>query len=184
MYYNLVLLKYVQMTNVVPHFYSFIIFIDPNAVTSFTEYELHKACKDSNYDAVSELLPNIPDIDVFDDAGYTPLHYACEVGNEGIVGLLIDKGANCRKISTNMSQTPPFHIACSRGYDQVVNKILSLCAEHKNDILETQDSNCCTPLHVACRPNHEKVICIVIFINFYLIMLVYCCMCTKTHTSS
>ena len=51
---------------------------------------------DSDYDKVAELLHDeAVNISATDKGGRTPLHYACSVGNERIVGRLIQESVNC-----------------------------------------------------------------------------------------
>ena len=64
---------------------------------------------DSNYDDVYKLLHDdkeAVEINATDYIGRTPLHYACEAGNERIVRILIEGKAHC---------ITPLHIAGSHG---------------------------------------------------------------------
>ena len=66
-------------------------FTDKNGRT-----RLHRACMDSDYDEVAELLHDeAVNISATDKDGRTPLHHACSMGNERIVGCLIEESANC-----------------------------------------------------------------------------------------
>ena len=120
---------------------------------------LHKACKDGNYEEVDKLLQNeAVDINAADEGRHTPLHYACEGGDERIVKHLIEKGADCCIISSN--KKTPLHIACWHGHDKVVKKILSLCSKEdkKQKMLGALDCNGYTPLHIACEQEHTEVV--------------------------
>ena len=46
-----------------------------------------------------------PDVNSFDEKGWTPLHYACLIGNYQITGFLINKGAEIEALN-NMKQSP------------------------------------------------------------------------------
>ncbi|XP_019858429.1 PREDICTED: 26S proteasome non-ATPase regulatory subunit 10-like, partial [Amphimedon queenslandica] len=57
--------------------------------------QLHQACINGNCKEVDELLrKKAVDVNATDKDGCTPLHCACKIGNEGIVKLLIEKGAD------------------------------------------------------------------------------------------
>uniref|UniRef100_A0A1X7UDH7 Uncharacterized protein n=1 Tax=Amphimedon queenslandica TaxID=400682 RepID=A0A1X7UDH7_AMPQE len=54
-----------------------------NFSDNFGQTPLHRACIDSNYDDVYELLHNskvVVEVNATDYIGRTPLHYACEAG--------------------------------------------------------------------------------------------------------
>ena len=84
----------------------------------------------------------------------TPLHVACEVGNESLVGLLLVHGADVNKPAPGVLHETPLHIACASGHEAVV-KALMQC----NGIdVDVQDEFNCTPLFLACRRGHVGIV--------------------------
>lgn len=84
-----------------------------NFSDNFGQTPLHRACIDSNYDDVYELLHNskvVVEINATDYIGRTPLHYACEAGNERIVLLLMKRRAD---------SFTPLHITGSHGSKKI-----------------------------------------------------------------
>eukprot|EP00490_Sorites_sp_Unknown_P009634 CAMPEP_0114697388 /NCGR_PEP_ID=MMETSP0191-20121206/73726_1 /TAXON_ID=126664 /ORGANISM="Sorites sp." /LENGTH=251 /DNA_ID=CAMNT_0001996417 /DNA_START=1 /DNA_END=756 /DNA_ORIENTATION=- len=98
---------------------------------------------------------NAIDTDGFKDGDYisrnTALHYACDVGNAGIVSLLLDMEADIEK--TNKLESTPLHIAASHGYIEVVEILLKWKANinAKNKIGNTA-------LHCAVYAGHVDVV--------------------------
>lgn len=90
---------------------------------------LHATCDPTRYvnqrDAllvVVKLLDAGADVDIQDKDGDTPLHVACNEGNEAIVELLLRRGAN-----PNLQESDgdaPLHVACEKGYEKVVELLL------------------------------------------------------------
>ena len=112
---------------------------------------------DGNYEEVDKLLQNeAVDINATDKGGCTPLHYACEVGNEEIVKHLIQKGADCCKISNE--RRTPLHIACLHGHHEVIKSLCSADEGKKREMLDAIDFNGYTPLHVACEQEHTEIV--------------------------
>jgi ankyrin repeat protein len=90
---------------------------------------LHATCDPTRYvnqqDAllvVVKLLDAGADVDIQDTDGDTPLHVACNEGNEALVELLLRRGAN-----PNLQESDgdtPLHVACEKGYEKVVELLL------------------------------------------------------------
>ena len=69
----------------------------------FPAEKLHRAAEEGDMARASELVREGAALNVFDDIGYTPLHYAAKNERFEIVQLLIEAGANinAREEETN-----------------------------------------------------------------------------------
>eukprot|EP00960_Hanusia_phi_P064155 765713-Hanusia_phi.AAC.3 len=65
-------------------------------------------------------------IDLYDEAGRTPLHFACALGNQNAVEVLLDANANLSAISAE-GKTPLIH-AVERGHTKLVSELLTRLA--------------------------------------------------------
>ncbi|XP_019853129.1 PREDICTED: apicidin F cluster transcription factor apf2-like [Amphimedon queenslandica] len=113
-----------------------------NATDKNGRTKLHRACMNSDYDKVAELLQKEGvNIIATDKNKSTPLHLACTAGNERIVDLLIKKIADRlapalqRNFinSTDGNENTPLGIACYKGHTQVAELLLN----HGADINHT-----------------------------------------------
>ena len=86
--------------------------------------QLHRACKDCNYEEVYKLLCNGASIFATDNDGCTPLHCACEGGDKRIVELLIQKSADGLKVPISNEQ----FINCTDD-----NKVRDTCMINNNN---------------------------------------------------
>ena len=100
------------------------------------------------------------DINATDNNGRSAFDYACKVGNEGIIDLLIKKGADYVRLRCALSyQRTPLHIACLHGHNKIVSKILSLCSKKdKKKLLNAVTRKGYTPLHYACEQENTEVV--------------------------
>ena len=80
----------------------------------------------------------------------SPLHAACEGGNEKVVGVLLDAGAD---INFYCCDVTPLLIAVWEGREKVVELLLERGA---NPNLQYLRSNA-TPLHIACQEGYETI---------------------------
>jgi len=74
-------------------------------VPEYVDGELLSACFKGNIEKVSECLNRWEDVNLPDDDGDTPLHKAVMNGNQDIIKLLVERGAEPRK-SNRYGQTP------------------------------------------------------------------------------
>jgi len=118
---------------------------------------LHATCDPTRYvnqrDAllvVDNLLDAGADVDIQDRDGDTPLHVACNKGNEEIVKLLLLRGANPNVHETDGDT--PLHIACEKGYEQVVGLLL----RNKRTICNLK-SGALTPVQVVPVTDISKI---------------------------
>tara|TARA_B100000686_G_C16075887_1_gene611562 strand:+ start:84 stop:338 length:255 start_codon:yes stop_codon:yes gene_type:complete len=56
--------------------------------------DIHKAVSTRNIQKVKEYLDSGSEVDILNDRGETPLHYAATFGFKEITQILINKGAN------------------------------------------------------------------------------------------
>ena len=139
----------------------------------------------STIDNHGEGLKNV--INSRNNAGYTPLHYACQSGSDKIMSILINHGAGVLD-TTSKGGELPLHIAASSKYtttdgirilvdsmDQIKlnsrdnqgNNALDLACtfgfeeivwELRDIPVENEDHTGCTPLHEAAKFNDPSVL--------------------------
>ncbi|BBN14087.1 hypothetical protein MPTK1_6g08760 [Marchantia polymorpha subsp. ruderalis] len=122
---------------------------------------LYPAVFSGDFERVSSLLSNIgdegADIDVNMKAGkaqLAPLHHAAKKNHVGITDLLlahpnIDVNAQDRSLRT------PLHLACRKGYTQIVAKLLQ-CSEAID--VNAKAKGDITPLHLAAYCGNDEVV--------------------------
>jgi ankyrin repeat protein len=103
-------------------------------------------------EAMITLLENGHDLNSKSSNGQTPLSWAASRGQEAVVKLLVEKGAELETKSKDYGQTPLLY-AASRGQEAVVKLLLEKGAE-----LETKDKYGQTPLSWAASRGREAVV--------------------------
>ncbi len=86
----------------------------------------------------------MPNINHFNQHGFTALHYACNFGDEVLVKLLLESGANYSIPSVNQNQLP-LHLAARKSNTLITESLLMLDAK----MATTKDTDGYTPLHYA-----------------------------------
>jgi len=85
---------------------------------------IHEYAAAGNVAAVTQdLATNSSDLDLPDDTGRTPLHYAATHCQTGVVRLLLDDGARPNVKATG--GTTPLHLAAQAGCAEVVSLLLA-----------------------------------------------------------
>ena len=108
---------------------------------------LHIASEKDNYRFVKNLLSsNHIQLDITDQKGWTPLHYAVAMGNTRTVTALCLKKANTNVQTPNDGATP-IHYAASQGFSHIL-RILYLFGGADINAVTKQGRNC---LHLAAR---------------------------------
>ena len=112
---------------------------------------LYEACKEGDIDTVTLCLDQGIDVNTTQDdswqRGGTALHVASQYGQERIVRLLVDRGADVDKVISHFSKRTALRGACEgTGNTGIVQTIVSIGAN-----TQTKDNVGNTPLHWACR---------------------------------
>lgn len=113
--------------------------------------KLLRAAEDNNLGEVVNALRNGANIEATDCLHRTLLHYACIMGFDKLVKLLIDHNANIK--AKDVCDSMPLHYACINGH----YKVVMLLIENNADI-EAKDKDNWTPLCYASKTNQEEII--------------------------
>ena len=97
------------------------------------------------------------DLSITNNTGNTICHIACIFGYSDIVHLLVKAGGDFS--IKNNDQNTPLHLACELGYIDIVAMILNLC----NISLYEQNSASFTPIQVAEKNGHSKIISLLVY---------------------
>ncbi|AWP12392.1 putative E3 ubiquitin-protein ligase XIAP [Scophthalmus maximus] len=112
---------------------------------------LHWACSAGHTDIVEFLLDLGVEVNLEDDALWTPLHIAASAGREDIVRSLISKGAQLN--SVNQNGCTPLHYAASKDRYEIALLLLENGADpNATDKYES------TPLHRASTKGNYRLI--------------------------
>ena len=82
----------------------------------------------------------------------TALHHAVYNGHLEVAGYMVEKGANC--LACDASGQTPFHVAVSKGYTKLVQKMVEV---GKASIYEKSRGGD-TPLKLACANGHLEMV--------------------------
>src|SRR5207248_569371 len=128
--------------------------IEPRELTSTIGYRRRalRAERRRHVEMVKLLLENGADVDAKDYYGWTALHIAAESGDEALVRLLLDKGAdpNTKRTGFSWAESTALHIAAACGHEAVVDVLLEKGAD-----IEIKNNEEETALHIAARNGHE-----------------------------
>jgi ankyrin repeat protein len=108
-------------------FVEFILEHVDNVNTFFKDYLsscLHIAVKDDNLDLIEILVRYLEEVNMVDDAGYTPLHLAASKGNLKAVQLLCAHKNSKIHLKTYPQWTTPWQMALMQGHYNVVRYLL------------------------------------------------------------
>ena len=102
--------------------------------------------EDRSYDRVKVLLCKLREIDATINFRPSSLSTAIRRGDQAMVRLLLDHGADHASWKHRWNRTPsPLHAAARSGLDETIcQRLLDACAE-----LDVRDRKGYTPLHVA-----------------------------------
>ncbi|XP_077978791.1 uncharacterized protein LOC144434212 [Glandiceps talaboti] len=111
--------------------------------------ELHKVARQGGVEKLRELVQNMGNVDVLAHCDLTPLHVACGVGSLGIVKLLIQKGADVRRETSDAVTV--LQKAVMYNHVEVVEYLLS--RSEVRELIRHQDQKLNTVLHIAVKLN-------------------------------
>nr|XP_054748351.1 ankyrin repeat domain-containing protein 27-like [Lytechinus pictus] len=81
--------------------------------------------------------------------GYTALHVAALHGHDGMIDVLLRRGAGVNQKNGSSQQCTPLHLACQCNHPKIVSKLLHHAA--KCNIRDVRGN---TPLHYCCLNGH------------------------------
>lgn len=112
---------------------------------------LHQAVIEGNFDQVRQLILEGADVNAKDQAGYTPLSYVAERGQNSLAETLIAAGANVN-VTDNYGNTP-LHYAAMRGHYDMCKLLVT-----KGANTGTKNLMGGTPLGLARAGDHLRVV--------------------------
>jgi len=107
------------------------------------ENEIFEAAANGQAKKVEEMLDAGVDVDLRDfDRKDTPLHFACSKGQQGVIELLVDRGADVN-VQNNRGQVP-LHALVKKRFDLLALWLIRHGADHN-----IEDEKNCTPRDFA-----------------------------------
>ncbi|XP_037120503.1 serine/threonine-protein phosphatase 6 regulatory ankyrin repeat subunit A isoform X3 [Syngnathus acus] len=116
---------------------------------------LHLAAYHGHCGALEVLLSSMPDVDVRNPQGRTPLSLACSRGHQECVSLLLHRGASPMAFDYSHKMTA-LHAAVINGHSGCLRLIMSNNDQHIN--LDALDVNKQTPLMLAVLNGHTECV--------------------------
>jgi len=114
--------------------------------------EIHEAVKTGDLATVKALLEKDPgQLNIKDENGRTPLHWAARGTNNEVLAYLVEKGAGLNVLDNN--GTAPLHSLASRGNADGIRVLLAKGADIN---IQSPDKN--TPLHFAALSRRGEII--------------------------
>lgn len=114
-------------------------------------YAIFKALGEDQMQMFTLLIDNGADVNVKDEQGNTPLHYAAQEGQTEISRILISKGADVN--AKGFEDATPLHAAAIGGNKDVVVSLLDAGAD-----VDAENYMERTPLHLAAKSGHIDVV--------------------------
>lgn len=120
---------------------------------------LHCAAEMNQKEAVRILIAKFPQgVNDVDFQGWTPLQYACRVGNVDVSKMLFEVDSKSAFIPDSAQGMTAFHWATQSKRAEVLRLLLSV----EPTGAMTKDKNGSTPFHWAAQLNHEDVMAVLI----------------------
>ena len=131
-------------------------YCNPNVTDHQDRTPLHVAAVADQFEILEYLLESKSKacINVQDKDGDTPLHLACDRGQQKMVSLLSSAylSANINLLVTNKKGQTPLHLAAAAGHKDSAEDLLhevTGCSTYQ-DLLMARDNEGCTVFHTAC----------------------------------
>ena len=131
-------------------------YCDPNVTDHQDRTPLHVAVVADQFEILEYLLESKSKacINVQDNDGDTPLHLACDRGQQKMVSLLSSAylSTNINLLVTNKKGQTPLHLAAVAGHKDSAEDLLhevTGCSTYQ-DLLMARDNEGCTVFHTAC----------------------------------
>ena len=141
---------------------------------------LHIACMNGDVQTTLYLTSNfICNLDLINDEGYLPLHYALSSKMPFQAIKAVSHGCTQKHHKNKEGQTP-LHIVFER-YSQEDNLTLVLDIVCSADNINVQDKNGNSPLHYACRNNDSVAILFLISMSHCDVNLLNHSLCLPLH---
>jgi ankyrin repeat protein len=118
------------------------------------EQQILNLCKNGQFDTAIQFLAQLPNganVNIQDENGLSPMHFAAANGNIEMVNSLLKKGADIN-IKDNQDRSP-MHLAASNGKTDMV----WLLADNKAKI-DQVDKSGATPLHSSAKNGHKDIV--------------------------
>ena len=129
--------------------------IDVNSKNEDGDTLLHIACKKSNRTMVECLLKHGADVAAIGKYNYIPLHWAAKQGKNKTVRLLIRYGSDV--LAKNYKGNTALHLAAKQNWTKTAKTLLKTLLKDGGDMEVVNNENE-TPLNLAQKYNHEKII--------------------------
>ncbi len=117
------------------------------------ENDLHRACKEAQWELVEILLERNPEYaSQHDNNGCLPLHLACQnsSGADGyVMEKLLNENPRAAKVKDN-NGCLPLHLACQNNAGANLSVVWELLQIYPSGV-KVKDNNGCLPLHAVCR---------------------------------
>jgi ankyrin repeat protein len=120
--------------------------------------QLSEAGQTGNVVRLRELLERNRDfVNMPDEAGYTPLHYAAYFGHLEAARYLVSIGADVAAVSMDPLRNQPLHAAATSGHHEIVRLLLDQGADPR-----AEQSGQWTALHGAAEKGHAAVVSVLL----------------------
>lgn len=132
--------------------------VDPNAPDSEGVTPMHRVCWDAmpevgrSTDMIAFLMEKGEKLDVVDQEGYRPIHFAATSSSKELLQFVIDQGADIGA-RTNDGSTPLHYAAGGRSFDNVMTLLANKAP------LTVRDERGRTPYDVAKNDPKAEAIC-------------------------
>ena len=115
---------------------------------------MHRCIRDGNENICKLLLDHEADVNIQDNAGWTPLHWYFLMGYENLCRLLLEHNADVNIQGKDGST--PLHLSARRK--RYCSKIIDLLVKYGVQNLNIHDAEGLTPLQLAVRHGKAQAV--------------------------